>query len=53
MNEVYPRAISMAARGKVDLGPVVSHRVPLNEVAGAFGTAARRTGLKVIIEPGR
>jgi L-iditol 2-dehydrogenase len=53
MNEVYPRAISMAARGKVDLGPVVSHRVPLNEVAGAFGTAARRTGLKVIVEPGR
>jgi len=31
----------------------VSHRVPLHEVAGAFGTAARRTGLKVIIEPGR
>jgi len=52
MNEVYPRAIGMAARGQADLGPVVSHRFPLREAAAAFGAAARRTGLKVIIEPG-
>jgi L-iditol 2-dehydrogenase len=53
MNETYPRAISMAARGRVDLGSVVSHRVPLAEVPGAFSAAARRTGLKVIVEPDR
>jgi L-iditol 2-dehydrogenase len=53
MNEVYPRAISMAARRQVDLGPVVSHHFPLTDVAGAFGVAARRAGLKVIVEPGR
>jgi L-iditol 2-dehydrogenase len=53
MNEAYPRAIGMAARGKVDLGPVVSHRVPLDDVSSAFAAAARRTGLKVIVEPGR
>ena len=53
MNEVYPRAISMAARRQVDLGPVVTHHFPLTDVAGAFGVAARRAGLKVIVEPGR
>jgi L-iditol 2-dehydrogenase len=51
MNEAYPRAISMAARGQVDLGPVVTHHFPLTDVAGAFGVANRRTGLKVIVEP--
>ena len=53
MNEAYPRAISMAARGQVDLGPVVTHHFPLSDVAGAFGAANRRAGLKVIVEPGR
>ncbi|HLI37798.1 MAG TPA: alcohol dehydrogenase catalytic domain-containing protein [Streptosporangiaceae bacterium] len=51
MNEVYPRAISLAARGRVDLAPVVSQRSPLSDAAEAFGAAARRTGLKVVIEP--
>jgi L-iditol 2-dehydrogenase len=53
MNEAYPRAISMAARGRVDLGPLVSHRVPFAEVSSAFSAAARRTGLKVVVEPAR
>jgi len=53
MNEVYPRAISLAARGVVDLGSVVTGRVGLGEVQAAFTDAARRTGLKVVIEPQR
>src|ERR1700689_4660140 len=53
MNEVYPRAISLAARGAVDLGSMVSTRAGLSEVQAAFGDGARRTGLKVIIEPQR
>ena len=53
MNEAYPRAISMAAGGRVDLGAVVSHRPPLAGIATAFTAAARRTGLKVIVEPAR
>jgi L-iditol 2-dehydrogenase len=53
MNEVYPRAISLAERGVVDLGSVVTSRAGLGEIRGAFGDAARRTGLKVIIEPQR
>ena len=53
MNEVYPRAISMAERGVVDLGSVVTSRTGLGEIPAAFGDAARRTGLKAIIEPQR
>ena len=53
MNHVYPRAISLAARGVVDLGSLVSRRAGLGEVKEAFGEAAHRTGLKVIIEPQR
>lgn len=51
MNEVYPRAIDLAARGVVSLGPLVSSRVPLTEAPEAFSAAQRRTGLKVIITP--
>jgi L-iditol 2-dehydrogenase len=53
MNEVYPRAISLAERGVVDLGSVVTSRTGLGEIPAAFGEAARRTGLKAIIEPQR
>ncbi len=53
MNEVYPRAISLAARGVVDLGSLVTRRAGLGEAGAAFGDAARRTGLKVMIEPQR
>ena len=53
MNEVYARAISLAERGVVDLGAVVTSRSALGEIPAAFGDAARRTGLKAIIEPQR
>jgi L-iditol 2-dehydrogenase len=53
MNEVYPRAISLAARGVVDLDAMVTSRVGLGEIQAAFGEAARRTGLKVVVEPQR
>jgi L-iditol 2-dehydrogenase len=53
MNEVYPRAIALAARGAVDLDGLVSLRAPLASAADAFAVAASRSGLKVIIEPQR
>jgi L-iditol 2-dehydrogenase len=53
MNEVYPRAIGLAERGVVDLDSLVTARAALGETAAAFGEGARRTGLKVIIEPQR
>ena len=52
MNEVYPRAIDLAVRGRVDLAPLVTHRFPLAAAAEAFQLAEQRRGLKVIIEPG-
>jgi L-iditol 2-dehydrogenase len=51
MNEVYPRAIGLASRGVVDLGSVVTSRFGLGPVREAFAEGARRTGLKVIVEP--
>jgi L-iditol 2-dehydrogenase len=51
MNEVYPRAISLATAHRVDLPPLVTARYPLDKAAEAFGAAAARTGLKVIVEP--
>ena len=51
MNEVYPRAIALAAEKRVDLTTLVTARYPLAEAADAFRGAAARTGLKVIVEP--
>ncbi len=52
MNEVYGRAMHLAATGRVDLAAVVTHRFSLTDAPAAMGTAAARTGLKVIVEPG-
>jgi L-iditol 2-dehydrogenase len=52
MDEAYPRAIELAGSGRVDLASLVTARWPLAETAGAFRAAARREGLKVIVEPG-
>jgi L-iditol 2-dehydrogenase len=51
MNEAYPRAIALAGSGRVDLASLVTARRPLAETAGAFSAAARREGLKVVVEP--
>jgi L-iditol 2-dehydrogenase len=51
MNEVYPRAISLAAAQRVDLATLVTARYPLEKAAEAFSVAAARTGLKVIVKP--
>ncbi|XVU21030.1 zinc-dependent alcohol dehydrogenase [Actinoplanes sp. CA-054009] len=52
MGEVYPRAIDLAARGLVELKPLVSHAFPLGDVENAMSTAASRTGVKVVVHPG-
>jgi L-iditol 2-dehydrogenase len=49
-DNAYQRAISMGTRGVVELGWLVSHRFPLAEAAKAFEVAARRDGLKVVVD---
>lgn len=51
MKHVYPRAIDLVARGRVDVRSVVSQRFPLADAETAFQTAQQRSGLKVIIAP--
>jgi L-iditol 2-dehydrogenase len=50
MKHTYPRAIRLVERGLVDVKSLVTHRFPLSEYEKAFSTAARREGVKVIIE---
>lgn len=51
MKEVYPRATRLVMRRGVDVGSLVTARYPLERVVEAFGAAASRQGLKVVIEP--
>jgi L-iditol 2-dehydrogenase len=51
MKHTYPRAIRLAESGQVDLASLVTHRFPLEQGEAAFAVAARREGLKVVVEP--
>ena len=51
MNNVYGRAIALAAAGSFSLAPLVTDRFGLGSAGPAFGIAAQRKGLKVVIEP--
>ena len=52
MKHTYPRAIELAARGRVDLRGLVSHRFPLEQVPAAFAlnAAYRDSVVKVVID---
>ena len=50
MKHIYPRAIELVQSGKVDVHSIVTHRFPLEQVADAFRLAARRDGLKIMME---
>ena len=51
MKHTYPRAITHLVEGSVDVESLVSHRFTLEQSGDAFALAARRAGLKVVIEP--
>jgi len=51
MNNAYGRAIALAAAGSFSLAPLVTDRFGLASAGPAFGMAAQRKGLKVVIEP--
>ena len=52
MKHVYPRALRLVERGRVDLRALISHRFPLTEAPRAFAlTAAAQPGVvKVLIQ---
>ncbi|HEY2669117.1 MAG TPA: zinc-binding dehydrogenase [Rugosimonospora sp.] len=52
MNRVYDRAIELVARRRIDLSRLATEVYPLGRVAEAFDAAERRTGIKVVVEPG-
>lgn len=45
-------ALDLLARGAIDAAPLVSHRLPLDEVAEAFRLARSGEAVKVVVEPG-
>ncbi len=53
MKEVYPRAITLAQRGVVDLASVISDTYDMDDVEAAFRKGVSREGLKVIVRPTR
>lgn len=53
MKEVYPRAIGLVEAGLVDVESLVTCRFPLDQADEAFRAAARREGLKVVVDVAR
>ena len=49
MKHTYPTAIRLVSRGQVDLKSLITHEYDLSQFQTAFETAARREGIKVII----
>jgi L-iditol 2-dehydrogenase len=50
MKHTYPRAIELVQNGRIDVRSLVTHRFPLQRAQEAFAAAAKREGIKVIIE---
>ena len=51
MKHAYPRAIRLVESGQMDLASAITHRFSLDRGSDAFAAAARREGLKVLVEP--
>ena len=49
----FGRAVQMANRREIDLGALVSLRVPMDDVQRGFDALVERAGNKVIVEPTR
>lgn len=46
----YPAMISLMRSGAVDLGPLVTHVYPINDIAEAFDALENRTAIRPIVE---
>jgi L-iditol 2-dehydrogenase len=50
MKHTYPRALQLAAGRQVDVGSLVTHHFPLDEVERAYSCAQSREGIKIVID---
>jgi L-iditol 2-dehydrogenase len=50
MKHTYPRAIRLVEKGLIDVRAVISHHFPLEKAIEAYTLAAKREGLKIIID---
>jgi L-iditol 2-dehydrogenase len=50
MKHTYPRAIQLVENKQIDVRSLVTHRFPLEKTEEAFQVAAKREGIKVIVE---
>lgn len=48
----FRRAVALAESGQLELGRLISERVPLQDAAAAMDGFVARVGMKVVIEPG-
>ena len=48
---VWEKAISLVKDGKVDLKPLITHRLPIESWKEGFDTAEGRRGVKVLLRP--
>jgi L-iditol 2-dehydrogenase len=52
MRNAYTRSIQLVQGGAIEVRSLVTHRYPLKKMSEAFAVAARRDGIKVLVEPG-
>jgi L-iditol 2-dehydrogenase len=50
MKHTYPRVLQLVESGRADVRSLVTHRVPLAEAPRAFALAAKREGVKVVVD---
>jgi len=48
--EVLPAAVRLLEQGRVDLGPIVTHRIPLPELPRAVEELRTGRAIKVVVE---
>jgi threonine dehydrogenase-like Zn-dependent dehydrogenase len=44
--------LNILSSGKIDLRPVITHRLPLDEGERGFQLLQQREGLKILLKPG-
>ncbi len=49
--KTWETCLNILSSGKVDLKPVITHRLPLEEVERGFQLLQQRVGLKILIKP--